>query len=89
MKKLIIAVILISSFIVSCDDNESRYPGTLLQQAFHPECIENEAMCFNNIGYKCSFGRYRIVAPCSLQGNTCTLDTETCGGEFGETVCCE
>lgn len=90
MKKLIIAIIFVSGLLsFACDDSESRYPGTLLQQAFRPECIENEAVCRNDIEYRCFFGRYRIAAPCSLEGTTCTTDAETCGGEIGKTVCCK
>lgn len=39
MKKIICSIALILvAFALACDDNESRYPGTILQWQLNPEC---------------------------------------------------
>jgi hypothetical protein len=90
MKKIICSIVFVLAlFALACDDNEPRYAGTLLQWAMNPECAGQEAMCYNNVGYKCVLGKYRAVELCSLKGETCMVDAETCGGTVGEAVCCQ
>lgn len=88
MKKILVSVFILLSFLVACNYEPSSQEKAILMISVLSGCTPGDMRCDGNVAEMCNYnGTWIEQQNCTAIGETCSTSPANCGGYVGIACC--